>query len=335
MTEYNTSSSARKYSTYCDRRIGGVERWSMVNPDEIYMRIPDDIRDCVGFVGTRGHDKVMRYRGTAFLLSVQCDDRSLDFRPHYLVTAKHCLERVQGPLFVRLNTKDGTVVCEELKPKDDWYIGENGADVAVLRFNPPASAAYRALPREMLITPQLLQQSHVGIGDELFVTGLFTYHHGEQRNLPVLRSGMIAAMPEEPLQDQDTGERYQAYLAEMRSVGGGVSGSPVFIALPDDHTTTAQTDAREKIFRFYVLGIIRGHWDVHTRNAAVDFDQETGQRHVGMTIVTPIGELSTILDREDIVNAQRQECRELKRQTLPTLDTFTYTASSTYIPLFR
>lgn len=298
------------------------------------MWIPEDIRDCVGFLGTRGHDKVMRYRGTAFLLSVQCEDRSLDFRPHYLVTAKHCLERAQGPLFVRLNTKDGHVVCEELKSQDDWYLGENGADVAVLRFNPSAQADYRALSREMLITPPLLQQYHVGIGDELFATGLFTYHHGEQRNLPVLRSGMIASMPEEPLQDYETGERYKAYLAEMRSVGG-LSGSPVFIALPDDHATTEQTDAREKILRFYLLGIIRGHWDVKTRNAAVDFDQETGQMNVGMAIVTPIDELSMILDREDVVKDRRQERRELKQQTAPTLDTITGTVSATFIPPLR
>lgn len=333
-TAHNNTSYGDKYSTYCDRRLGGVERWSMVNPDEVYMRIPDEIRDCVGFLGTRGHDNVMRYRGTAFFVSVQCEDRSLDFRPHYLVTAKHCLERAQWPLFIRLNTKDGRSVCEELKPQDDWYRSDNGADVAVLRFNPSASAAYRALPREMLITPQMIQQYHVGIGDELFATGLFTYHHGEQRNLPVLRSGMIAAMPEEPLQDQDTGEKYQAYLAEMRSVGG-LSGSPIFIALPDDNTATEQTYGRDKILRFYLLGMIHGHWDVRSRSAAVDFDQETDQMNVGMAIVTPIEELSFILDRDDVAKARRQECRELKQQTAPTLDTITDTVSATYIPPLR
>jgi hypothetical protein len=115
-TAYSPACSDRGYSTYCDRRLGGIDRWSMVNPEEVYMRVPDDIRDCVGFLGTRSHDQVMRYRGTAFLVSVQCEEPGLDFRPQYLVTAKHCLERAQGPLFVRLNTKDGSVLCEELKP---------------------------------------------------------------------------------------------------------------------------------------------------------------------------------------------------------------------------
>jgi hypothetical protein len=57
------------------------------------MRIPDEIRDCVGFLCVRGHDEVMSYGGTAFLVTVPCEDDPQHFQPLYLVTAKHCLDR--------------------------------------------------------------------------------------------------------------------------------------------------------------------------------------------------------------------------------------------------
>jgi hypothetical protein len=67
---------------------------------------------------------------------------------------------------------------------------------------------------------------HIGIGDAVFITGLFSHHPGKARNLRVIRVGNIAAMPDEPVKTQ-RGEM-EAYLIEARSLGG-LSGSPVFV----------------------------------------------------------------------------------------------------------
>ena len=49
----------------------------------------------------------------------------------------------------------------------------------------------------MFVTNEILSQFSIGIGDEVFVTGLFRGHTGRQRNVPIVRVGNIAAMPEE------------------------------------------------------------------------------------------------------------------------------------------
>jgi hypothetical protein len=56
--------------------------------------------------------------------------------------------------------------------------------------------------------------------------GLFKSHYGEQRNIPIIRIGNIAALPEEPVQTHYCGPT-DAYLVEVRSIAG-LSGSPVF-----------------------------------------------------------------------------------------------------------
>ena len=97
------------------------------------MRIPDEVRDCVGFLCYRKNDGSLYYGGTAFFVAVPCEEDPQDFQPLYLVTAKHCLERAHWPLLLRLNTKNGESACFPLPPKDNWYMGEDGSDVAIIR----------------------------------------------------------------------------------------------------------------------------------------------------------------------------------------------------------
>src|SRR5262249_26782791 len=148
----------------------------------------------------------------------------------------------------------------------------------------------------------------IGIGEDLFVTGLFTSHYGIDRNLPILRSGVLSAMPEEPLVDEATGAPYRAYLAEMRSLGG-LSGSPVFAYVERKNKNQAfATDLAQayNIFDdgipqyrdFFLLGIIRGHWDHRTQGTSLDYADDTlAAVNKGIAIVSPIGEVLSLLQR--------------------------------------
>src|SRR5208283_833137 len=83
--------------------------------------------------------------------------------------------------------------------------------------------AYHELPFEGggYVTEELIPEWGIGIGDELLIGGLFTEMHGVECNTPIVRSGIIAAMPQkEPLFDFESREWYRGYLAEMRSLGG-------------------------------------------------------------------------------------------------------------------
>lgn len=78
---------------------------------------------------------------------------------------------------------------------------------------------------------RFLQENQIGPGDELFLPGLFSPHKEESRNIPIIRTGTIAAMNEEPVPVELPGKikvLMDAYLAECRSIGG-LSGSPVFV----------------------------------------------------------------------------------------------------------
>ena len=59
--------------------------------------------------------------------------------------------------------------------------------------------------------------------------GLYTSQYGSVRNIPIARTGNVAAIPDEPVW---TGRGFAAgYLVEARSIAG-LSGSPAFLVIP-------------------------------------------------------------------------------------------------------
>ncbi len=76
----------------------------------------------------------------------------------------------------------------------------------------------------LFATDEIIKDQNIGLGDEVFITGLFGYVAGSQKNIPIVRVGNIAMMPDEKVPTE--GEPMEAYLIEARSMGG-LSGSPV------------------------------------------------------------------------------------------------------------
>jgi hypothetical protein len=101
--------------------------------------------------------------------------------------------------------------------------------------------------------------------------GLFTRRIGSQRNIPIVRIGNVAALPEELIRTRSG--LMKAYLVEMRSIAG-LSGSPVFVDLPSAqpmavsagflHDTRIKPPDPEQInwFQYRFLGLIHGHFDI-------------------------------------------------------------------------
>lgn len=267
------------------------------------MRIPDEIKDCVAFLCIRGEADYYRYGGTGFFISVQDGDKALS----YLVTAKHNVESAKryGPLYVRANSTNDAKIIEVTA---EWFSPEDEAvDVAMV----PLGIGFRefdisVLSSDLFVTDQRIADLGIGIGDDLIVVGLFTQRHGRQKNLPIVRIGSIASMPDEPLQDENTGLMYDAYLAELRSIGG-LSGSPVFVS---------PTGARSDSFgRLFVLGLIRGHWDFKQRGV-VDFaDDESRAVNMGIATITPIGEVIKLAKREDVTKHRKMMIDRMWRDT--------------------
>lgn len=304
---------------YCDVRLAGVPQWSSHEPANAKMRIPDDIKKCVCFLSVKDNGKY-RYGGTAMILTLK-EGRNDDLFWTYLVTARHCVEAAKnthGDLYARFNMRDGP--AQLVKLEDKWiYPADESVDVAVLPVLLGPEVEYGTVSNLMIASDYELAALNIGIGDDLVIIGLFTQRYGTQRNIPILRSGIIASMPDEPLEDQNTGKPYNAYLIEVRSIGG-LSGSPVFVALDtaDSFHQSRRTPNEARLF--LLLGIVRGHWDLKT--SAMDFlEKEDSKLNMGIAIVTPIHEVMEVVAKDENLVRQRKNIREeYRKRTAPTED---------------
>lgn len=306
---------------YKDTRLGGVEKWYHKPPKDAYMRIPDELLNNVCFicVKVQGGKNAGEYQafGTAFFVVVDEDNWAFS----YLATAKHLLDEARRlgytTLYARINKIDGSSAHVNLGAIDNWiHINEekNGTDLAMLAIVPDHEVFdYTQIPTNMMLTRKEIEYRNIGAGDELFVTGLFTLQTGKIRNIPIVRTGIISAMPQEPLVTKK-GQKYFAFLAEMRSIGG-LSGSPVFVHLSRHRVYNSKIEDGAD-WRFFLLGLVRGHWELK-RDFTTDTDLQENDVHlgfnkgenlnVGIAIVTPAEYLLEMLMNPKIVEMRKRE----------------------------
>ena len=264
------------------------------------FRLPDQVLDCIGFLcvdAPTPDGPRKRYGGTAFFVQVRCSHPP-NIWFVYLVTAKHNVERAKEegrPLFVRVSRKGGGVEFIEIRA--EWTFAEDPCvDVAVLPvrslnidLNVFGIAGFDA---GSLMNDKRVAEYDLGIGDEVFIPGLFPYRHGEARNLPILRTGHVACMPNEPILDERTACLYYAYLLEVRSLGG-LSGSPVFMMRQVVNEETAKYPV--PAYRVGLMGIVRGHFDLKKRDPVPAFFDDTESVNMGLALATPSQAINDVL----------------------------------------
>lgn len=297
---------------YSDARSGGDKQWTLGNPKDARMRVPEEILDCVGFLCTRRRGGGLDYIGNCFFVetTAECNEEP---GYHYLVTAKHVVDYglSHGGLLLRLNTTDGGV--DTMRLSDEWeYPNEDtekyDTDLAVLRFIPNRDDfVYKALPSYSLIrkdrTPIELYQRDIGVGEDLAVASLFHDHHGKKRNRPIVRFGTIAAMPDEPIKDSETKKLYWAYLAELRSISG-LSGAPVFL-LVEIMGDNLRGPKRNFDAYFFVLGVLRGHWYDNVNAIEVRLTSHGKvDINIGIAAVTPSQYIVNIMNGDKMKKAR-------------------------------
>jgi hypothetical protein len=297
------------HELYCDRRIGGTERWVYGDPREGLMRVPDMILASAVFLCVKENGAV-KPAGTGCVLTIE-SDAATDNRHTYLVTARHCVEKAKhyGKLYVRLNAFGGGDAALIELPWAWEYHEDATNDVAVIRFPGPPIYEMMVFERESLATADLLAEKSIGVGEELVVVGLFTSHHGRTVNRPIVRSGIIAAMPDEPIQDAQSGLDFDAYLAEIRSIGG-LSGSPVWVVIDPARPMPARGGFRSPTWSFYLLGLIRGHWEKEEEWLTDFGGTEQESLNTGIAMVTPIQKALDIIDSEALVKERKRVDRE-------------------------
>ena len=157
---------------------------------------------------------------------------------------------------------------------------------------------FKVVPLEMFLSDEIIQQKRIGLGDEVFITGLFAHASGSQRNQPIVRMGNIAMIPSEPI-PTDLGS-IEAYLIEARSIGG-LSGSPAFV----------RETAPVGLGTFYLLGLMHGHWDIppEKKNDLLMQGEFFGRVNMGIAIVIPAKKILEVLNHPKLVE-RREELDE-------------------------
>ena len=220
------------------------------------MSVIERILKCVVFLGRVSDPEGFNPRfvpyGTGFLCaifhqegSIRDEDKWFD----YIITCKHILDEIAGDtVWVRLNLKEGG--SRNIPTFKKLWVFDPKNDIAVLSDKIGELFNVCRIIEKDVVTKAVLGDHKWSHGGKIMpavdtiLVGLFTSHYGLDYNIPIVRIGTIAAMPDD-LIETPTGY-VKAYLIETRSIGG-LSGSPVFLS--DE-------------FKWLFLGMMRARFNI-------------------------------------------------------------------------
>jgi hypothetical protein len=288
------------------------------------VNVPDEIRNCVCFIHAflKGE---LRPIGTAFFIGVPLNDPQTNWAP-FVVTARHVLIAARtkgddGLAYLRLNTTEGGF--RFVKVEDAAWVEADQSnefiDIAAFHWTLGREGfTFKFLSPDQCADQDFIDTESIGVGDEVFLSGLFVNHHGHKQNVPIVRVGNIASMPIEPVATKHGA--MEAYLIEARSVGG-LSGSPVFVSpgllrMKGDLVTYRPVGSDA----WRLLGVMHGHWRAEVEEVAVDDGLSTEYVNMGIAIVIPIGKVLELFAVDPFKETIATMKKNLAARGLPTED---------------
>jgi hypothetical protein len=297
-----------------------------VNRGRRAVDISDGTRKCVAFIGIRQNDKFVP-KATCFFVNYIEDQRQFD----YIVTAEHVVSGLltRGhDIWLRANLVDGD--CGDLPIKHDAFYFHpddvNRTDVAVAPL-PSWRTTDQETQKEAILDIRTLglngkdsfapteafAEEHMGLGGQVVIVGLFRSHYGQNRNIPIVRIGNIAARLEEPVHTNYAGY-IDAYLVETRSIAG-LSGSPVF-ALPELASLIAMglTSRGQNYGQLGALmGLVHGHFDVKNLNEDVVNDMAGSSINTGIGVVIPFQKILETIEQPELTAMRKAIVAKLRK----------------------
>jgi hypothetical protein len=319
---------------WTDARFAGGDKLYVSVPTDAYMRVPDLILKSVVFLG-QDTDHGRRYIGTGYVVIAYRPEKSFLF----LVTAAHIANDLDGfDFYIRANHRDGRVVEVTQKCEQSlwWYhpSERESVDAAVMMipFKEIMELDLQPIPAAMFISEATIKSKNIGVGDEVFVAGLFTNAQGTSKQLPIIRIGNVAMMPEEkiffPTEDKPDQWLY-VNLLEARSIGG-LSGSPVFIRETVRFDTfsrggrmrvaTTREESGEPtemagLGRFHFFGSMVGHWQIPL---PAEFSRTQLEAvNMGIAPMVPAHKILEVLTQpelSDMMNKLARDAKERRKQ---------------------
>lgn len=281
------------------------------------MRASDDANKCVAFIGYLRPNGDIALAGTVFFLIRKLDHPNSNLG--YAVTAKHVIRGIESTgatsCIIRMNTKTGGVVGIEI-PLSDWWFhpSETEVDVAVTLLGRDDAHDFIAVPIENLVPNAFQSPEDIGIGDEVYVAGLFSNRAGHRRNIPIVRVGNIAAMPDPAELISTQMGLIEAYLIEVRSLGG-LSGSPVFANLGIIRKIDGQfVYSTLPHGTAFLIGLVHGHYDMSISAPDITEDMRRTDERInkGIAIVVPSHKILEVLNQAMVKEFEKRMEQALK-----------------------
>jgi hypothetical protein len=273
--------------------------------------------------------------GTGFIVVRESKRREMEFH-YYAVTNWHVAQK-HGATDIRLNTKDGKTRFLEYDQLD-WQFVRNGDDICAVDITDDLQETDQiAVHNETgFLTQAVMDRFKLGLGEDVFMIGLFSDQHGGKRNKPAARFGNISLLADkDALIKQPNGIRRPSHLLDMRS-RTGFSGSPVTVYRVPGNNLSNMPPTHEKLnvgfslpghttsenYFTSFLGIHCGQfWDrveVYKKppdsESEGDLIREGDKLYIqsGLTIVAPASAVSELLDLEvfEVARKKRDESNE-------------------------
>jgi len=295
--------------------------------------IPPDITKTVVFIYKGAEGTAAQADETGFLLSIATPSDPNRFWL-YLVTAKHVvhtdMNNFDSPMFpalwVRINKNAGGFGMYRLELTDTgasqniYFNPDPSVDIAVIPIKLPDIDSFdvKVMPEDMLASADDIQKLHIGVGTDMFFTGMFAPFQGEQKSYPIVRFGKLAMMPDEKIKFTDT--PIEGYLMEAFSFGGN-SGSPVFFYISADNNPGVMMLGPPVI---KIAGVMKGFFGdiepiglAQAQTAVPDQAIPVSKGNTGIAFVVPAKLIKTILDSPGLDAVRQKDLKDLSPPTPP------------------
>ena len=334
-----------------DRRFAGIERLYVCPPKDAFVRVPDQVLKTAVFLGIETAAGI-EYGGTGYIISAEygpgytftckeSDGVTIDtcYPFMFIATAAHVAEKLEGfDFYIRANKRDGSLaeIKKEL-PTQWWYHPTErefvDAALTLLPVSEVLALDIVPVPVPMFVGEETIKSRDLGIGDEVFIAGLFKNAKGALKNIPILRIGNVAMMPQEKISSptvERPNQKLYASLVESRSIGG-LSGSPVFVretvrvqagfrakpgfCLNTANDPTPEASGLEKIElagvgRFHFFGSMIGHWQVPLAFGSVQPEAV----NMGIAPMVPAQKILEIFAQPSLLDSMNRISEEMEKE---------------------
>lgn len=132
------------------------------------MRVRDAALQSVVYLGSGSSHDDFRAIGTGFLV----DLNRVPGGVYYLITADHVAKSLKSPFAIRFNDKESKSHVQQSQiPFKWWKHPTDSVDAAVFPWG--LRGRFATFPVTRFISDDNLEATRIGIGDEIFIVGLF------------------------------------------------------------------------------------------------------------------------------------------------------------------